>query len=120
MERNTKKELIETNNIIYKVKRFFSNLIEKVFAPKIGYNSNEEIQVDELRDNISGMNLQVQEYQINQNKIALAYKLKNNEIDVLSLSEEETEEMIEYFDEYIENKQKELKKIKANIEKMKK
>ena len=75
MERNTKKELIETNNIIYKVKRFFSNLIEKVFAPKIGYNSNEEIQVvDELRDNISGMNLQVQEYQINKNKITLAYK----------------------------------------------
>lgn len=114
-----KKDLIETNNI-YKVKRFFLNLIEKIFHKPTDSFSNNESTNAISSNKIFETSLQNKELQASQKKISLAYKLKNNEIDVFSLSDEETEKMIEYFDEYIENKEKELQSIKRNIENMKK
>lgn len=115
-----KKDLVETSSITYKVKRFFSNLIEKIFHKPTDNFSNDETTDTISSNKMFETNSQNQEFQASQKKISLAYKLKNNEIDVFSLSDEETEEMIEYFDEYIKNKEKELQSIKKNIESMKK
>ena len=111
-------KLIKTNTIWYKIKSFF----KKIFIKKRDININklqEESnlkQKSELFNNISVK----EEIEENNRKKDLAEKLLYGEIGSSELTEEETDEMIEYFTEDIQKINNELERIRNHIISMKK
>ena len=107
------------NRFINYLKRLFERLFynnevkeltdnsEKVNDTENGNNSF----IDEIKEQSFG------EEQMK--KEVLANKLLSNEIDSYDLSDEEANEMIEYFKEDIDKKQREIEKVKQNIIKQK-
>lgn len=53
-------------------------------------------------------------------KLLLAKKIMNKDIDISSLSDEEVEEMISFFIQYISEMNRKMEKIKYNILKIRK
>ena len=104
-------KLIKTNTIWFKIKNFF----KKIFKRK---KNNEAIEItDNTPKNTMTLREKIGEYS---RKKELAEKLLNNEIDVYDLTDEEVEEMTEYFVKDIEQLDTEINRVKIHIEAMKK
>ena len=86
-------KLIKTNTIWFKIKSFF----RKIFKRK--YNNAGTNLPDKTQNNTITLREKMKE---NLRKKELAEKLLNNEIDVDDLTDEEVEEMTEYFAKDIE------------------
>ena len=106
-------ELIPTNGLWYKIKKFFGNL----FFKEKTYNLNEiNIKEKEQKSNnyIYDDNLREKLEKENKKK-ALAEKLLYGELGTSELNDTEIDEMIEYFTKDIQNIDNELLRIKQHI-----
>ena len=109
MENN---KLIKTDTIWYKIKKFLYNIFNK----KENDNKKEEKNVQKHIDNKFQESISVKKDIDEQNKKEkLALNLINADIDINDLTDEEVNEMIEWFKEDIEKQDNELKRIKAHI-----
>ena len=106
-------ELIPTNSLWYKIKRFFKSIFHK----EKSYNINEtQILKDEQKNNNSLFidNLK-EKFEIENKKQALAEKLLYGELNTSELEENEVDEMTDYFSKDIKNIDNELVRIKQHI-----
>ena len=102
-------KLIKTNTIWFKIKSFF----RRIFKRK---HSNEVTNLpDKTQDKILTLREKMKE---ELRKKELAEKLLNNEIDIDDLTDEEVEEMTEYFAKDIEQIDTEMNRIKNHIVEM--
>ena len=109
MENN---KLIKTDTIWYKIKKFLYNIFNK----KENDNKKEEKNVQKHIDNKFQESISVKKDIDEQNKKEkLALNLINADTDINDLTDEEVNEMIEWFKEDIEKQDNELKRIKAHI-----
>lgn len=109
MENN---KLIKTDTIWYKIKKFLYNIFNK----KENNNKKEEKNVQKHIDNKFQESISVKKEIDKQNKKEkLALNLINADTDINDLTDEEVNEMIEWFKEDIEKQDNELKRIKAHI-----
>lgn len=109
MENN---KLIKTDTIWYKIKKFLYNIFNK----KENDNKKEEKNVQKHIDNKFQESISVKKDIDEQNKKEkLALNLINADIDINDLTDEEVNEMIEWFKQDIEKQDNELKRIKAHI-----
>lgn len=109
MENN---KLIKTDTIWYKIKKFLYNIFNK----KENNNKKEEKNVQKHINNKFQESISVKKEIDKQNrKEKLALNLINADIDINDLTDEEVNEMIEWFKEDIEKQDNELKRIKAHI-----
>lgn len=113
--------LIPTNGIYYKIKRFIKNIFLNL---KKAHKKNINLIKDDKfgKNSIHNANLRkkfktFEDYKHQEN---MAQKLIYGNLDVDELNEYEIEEMIDYFKKDIENIDKELSKIKQHILIMKK
>jgi hypothetical protein len=100
--------LIKTNTVLLKLKRFFSKVFKKSVENEKQYTeiSNDFFENEiSIRDEIKEKN----------EKEKCLRKLLNNEIDIDSLTEEEIDEISEYIDEYTLNLNKRLQDLKHEI-----
>ena len=109
MENN---KLIETDTIWYKIKKFLYNIFNK----KENNNKKEEKNVQKHINNKFQESISVKKEIDKQNrKEKLALNLINSDVDINDLTDEEVDEMIEWFKQDIEKQDNELKRIKAHI-----
>ena len=108
MENN---KLIKTDTLVYKINTFFRNLLH------FGRNNKEETIKDNFVVNKEALKNVMEE---SNSKRVLADNLLNGEEVITNLTDEEVDEMIEYFTKDIEGMDKELLRIKENILRMKK
>lgn len=108
-------QLIKTNNVLYNIIHFFKKLFYKhpmKSEETVNTNSTQKEHFFEM--------ISVQDYiDIKNRKTTLADKLRTGEIGTSDLTEKETLEMIDYFNEDINKLTLELKKIKKHILEMK-
>jgi len=102
-----KNELIQTDGVWYKIKRFFKNLFSKKKESNV--NQVEVFENKEVNNNLK------EKFEIENNKKELADKLLCGEILTCELNEKETDDMLEYFKNDINNIDTELEKIKKHI-----
>lgn len=125
--------LIKTDGLWYKIKKFFGNMFS---GDK--YNSRVEIEEDsgdygnidktnnivkndrETKESFKTDISYKEEIKEQNRKESIATKLLNGDIDSYDLSNEEVNEMTEYFMNDIEKQNKELQRIKEHIIQMKK
>ena len=128
--------LIKTDGVWYKIKRFLSNMFsrEKQYSKdvtqenqnsnanteKINQNNQTIENEDEIKKSFKEEISYKEEIQEKNRKEKLAIKLLDGEIDSYDLSDEEVDEMTEYFMKDIEKQNKELQRIKEHIIQMKK
>ena len=106
-------ELIPTNGLWYKIKKFFRSLL---FKEKT-YTINEINIIEQEQKNSNSIydsNLKEKFEEENKKKI-LAEKLLYGELGANELNETEVDEMIEYFTKDIQNIDNELLRIKQHI-----
>ena len=109
MENN---KLIKTDTIWYKIKKFLYNIFNK----KENNNKKEEKNVQKHINNKFQESISVKKEIDKQNKKEkLALNLINSDVDINDLTDEEVDEMIEWFKQDIEKQDNELKRIKAHI-----
>ena len=109
MENN---KLIKTDILWHKIKKFLYNIFNK----KETNNKKEEKNVQKHIDNKFQESISVKKDIDEQNKKEkLALNLINANVDIDDLTDEEVNEMIEWFKEDIEKQDNELKRIKAHI-----
>lgn len=109
MENN---KLIKTDTIWYKIKKFLYNIFNK----KENNNKKEEKNVQKHINNKFQESISVKKEIDKQNrKEKLALNLINSDVDINDLTDEEVDEMIEWFKQDIEKQDNELKRIKAHI-----
>lgn len=128
--------LIKTDGIWYKIKRFFKNMFsgekhdnkdiiqenQNINTNTEKINQNKEIveNEDEIKKSFKEEISYKEEIQEQNRKEKIATKLLDGEIDSYDLSDEEVDEMTEYFIKDIEKQNKELQRIKEHIIQMKK
>lgn len=126
--------LIKTNSVWYKIKRFFSKIFgekkdnirenintSKNIIDKTVEEVNEKIEIKKETEKTFKEEISYKEEIKEKNrKEEIANELLNGRTDVYDLSDEEVDEMIEYFTADIEKQNKELQRIKNNIIQMKK
>ena len=107
--------LVRTDKLSYKIRRFFLNLFIKKNSEKAEeietfeeVMNNTELELDK----VTSYKTEIQEVGIKQE---LARKLMKNELEIDNLTEEEIEEMIEYFKNDIESKNVELESVKKEL-----
>lgn len=106
-------KLISTDGIWYKIRRFFSNLF---FKKKLVDSNNEQIiETKDKVDNQTFVNELKEKFEIENKKQILANKLLYGEIGASELEESETNEMIEYFTQDIQNIDREILRVKQHI-----
>lgn len=94
--------LIRTDKLSYKIRRFFMNLFMKRNSERAEETFEEIMNNTELELNkVTSYKTEIQEVGIKQE---LARKLIKNELAINDLTEEEIDEMIEYFKNDIESK----------------
>ena len=106
-------ELIPTNRLWYKIKKFFRSL----FFKEKTYTINEINTIEQEQKNsnsIYNSNLKEKFEEENKKKV-LAEKLLYGELGTSELNETEVDEMIEYFTKDIQNIDNELLRIKQHI-----
>ena len=102
-------ELIRTDKLSYKIRRFFMNLFMKRNSERVEETFEEIMNNTELELNkVTSYKTEIQEVGIKQE---LARKLIKNELAINDL----TEEMIEYFKNDIESKNVELESVKKEL-----
>lgn len=106
-------ELIPTNGLWYKIKKFFRSLF---FKEKL-YTINEINTIEKEQKNSTSTYVDnfKEEFEKENKKKVLAEKLLYGEIGTSELYEEEVDEMIEYFTKDIQNIDNELLRIKQHI-----
>ena len=106
-------ELIRTDKLSYKIRRFFMNLFMKRNSERVEETFEEIMNNTELELNkVTSYKTEIQEVGIKQE---LARKLIKNELAINDLTEEEIDEMIEYFKNNIESKNVELESVKKEL-----
>ena len=106
-------ELIRTDKLSYKIRRFFMNLFMKRNSERVEETFEEIMNNTELELNkVTYYKTEIQEVGIKQE---LARKLIKNELAINDLTEEEIDEMIEYFKNDIESKNVELESVKKEL-----
>lgn len=111
-------QLVRTDNFLFKVKRFFRLLFIKNNSQNLNVNSIEAVQETSIELNkIISCKTEAQESNI---KEQLANKLMKNELAIKELSNEEIEQMVQFFQEDIKLKSQQLLDIKKEIIKLKK
>ena len=100
-------ELIPTNGLWYKIKKFFRSL----FFKEKTYTINE---INTIEQEQKDSNLKEKFEEENKKKV-LAEKLLYGELGTSELNETEVDEMIEYFTKDIQNIDNELLRIKQHI-----
>ena len=106
-------ELIPTNGLLYKIKKFFKS----IFFKEKSYNKNETKTINNEQRNsnlVYNDNLK-EKFEKENEKKGLAEKLLYGEIGTSELNETEVDEMIEYFAKDIQNIDNELLRIKQHI-----
>ena len=106
-------ELIPTNGLWYKIKKFFRSL----FFKEKTYTINEINTMEKEQKNSNSIydsNLREKFEEENKKKV-LAEKLLYGELGTSELNETEVDEMIEYFTKDIQNIDNELLRIKQHI-----
>ena len=106
-------ELIPTNRLWYKIKKFFKS----IFFKEKSYNKNETKTINNEQRNsnlVYNDNLK-EKFEKENEKKGLAKKLLYGEIGTSELYEDEVDEMIEYFTKDIQNIDNELLRIKQHI-----
>ncbi len=106
-------ELIPTNGLWYKIKKFFRSL----FFKEKTYTINEINTIEKEQKNSNSIydsNLKEKIKEENKKKV-LAEKLLYGELGTSELNETEVDEMIEYFTKDIQNIDNELLRIKQHI-----
>ena len=106
-------ELIPTNGLWYKIKKFFRSL----FFKEKTYTINEINTIEKEQKNSNSIydsNLKERFGEENKKKV-LAEKLLYGELGTSELNETEVDEMIEYFTKDIQNIDNELLRIKQHI-----
>ncbi len=105
--------LIRTDKLSYKIRRFFMNLFMKRNSERVEETFEEIMNNTELELNkVTSYKTEIQEVGIKQE---LARKLIKNELAINDLTEEEIDEMIEYFKNDIESKNVELESVKKEL-----
>ena len=106
-------ELIRTDKLSYKIRRLFMNLFMKRNSERVEETFEEIMNNTELELNkVTSYKTEIQEVGIKQE---LARKLIKNELAINDLTEEEIDEMIEYFKNDIESKNVELESVKKEL-----
>ena len=107
----SKRELIVTNTVWYKIKNFLKRLLKKTS------NYYEKHSIKTKKDNNEFMkNISYRNELINLNtKKEIAEKLMNGQLNIIDLSNNEVNEMIEYFNIYISEINQKLSQIKKSI-----
>jgi len=90
------------NNILDNIKDFFRNLFQKENSQKLLVEKTDLLHKEPL-------------FEKENRQIDLAKKLMNKEINIMELTDEEVEEIIEYFEKDNIELDREINKIKANI-----
>jgi len=113
-------KLIRTDTIWYKIKSFFSN----IFRKKELKQENIETKQENLQEvsNKTSFKEEVsyrEEIKELERKESVAQELLTGEVDCEDLTEQELDEMTEYFIEDIKKQEAELQRIKIHIMEMK-
>lgn len=109
-------KLIKTDTIWYKIKSCF----QKLFNIKKYSVIEEEIILKPSNDSFQESISVKEELNERNKKEELALKLINYDVDVYDLTDEEVDEMTEWFKRDIEEKDRELNRIKEHILQMRK
>ncbi len=113
------KELIKTDTVWYKIKRFFKGIFSKEYK-----NENSSIEKKYIEESNFDNNF-IESISLDKNveaeikKRNLANNLMNKKVNIESLSEYQVAEMISYFEKYISSMDKQLTEIKEDIIKIK-
>lgn len=108
------------SSFISKIKEFFNRIFSKNDI-KLIQEKNEEIKLQENESILSTSNFRddlIISTNVNNESIKckeIANKIFSEEIDCYDLTDEEADEMIDYFKYDINEKEKELQRIKNNI-----
>ena len=115
---NMENQLDRTDRVIYKIKRFFQCIFIKRNSLKTEKNKKEEVvDINVELEKVISCKTEAQEIDI---KEQLSKKILKKEIAIKELSDEEIEEMIEYFKADIKIKSEELSNIKKQFAELKK
>ncbi len=110
------KELIKTDTLWYKIKKFFKGIFSK------NNNVMEEshyAEIDEDKNDFSQNIFLDKNVEEEIKRITLANNLMNKKVNIESLSEKQVSEMIVYFENYINSMDRQLNEIKEDIIKIK-
>lgn len=108
MENN---KLIKTDTLWYKINSFFRNL----------FNFTKNDKVENVKEHFAANNNSLRNsIEKNKSKRAFAENLLSGEVVISELTDEEVDEMTDYFTKDIEEIDRELLRIKENILRMKK
>ncbi len=110
-ENKMEEKLIKTDTIWYKIKSFFTKVFRK---EEYTYETNKELPKMDLKTSLKEENLE------NERKEKLANELLLGGIGCSDLTEEELEEMKEYFTKDIKRLDAEILRTKQHILQMKK
>jgi len=110
-------ELVKTDSFLYKIKMFFKKIFKTNKAEIITEENN--VQEEKQASRVFEDALLKAEIQEQNRKSLLAKNLLEGELNSSDLTDEETEEMIEYFKDDIQKIDNEILKIKAHILDMK-
>ena len=108
-------QLIKIDTIWYKIKSFFKKLFNRKKYSVVEKNIQKP-STNNFQESISVK----KELSEQSRKEDMALKLINDDIDVWDLTDEEVDEMTEWFKKDIEEKDRELNRIKKHILKMRK
>ncbi len=119
----SKKELIVTDTVWYKICNFFRKIFQKESIKNkknIKENANNLIQIkDDKIDFIQNISYKDEITNLNRKK-DLAEKLMNGNLSINDLTDSQVDEMMEYFTIYINDMNKKIEKIKDFIVNFKK
>lgn len=114
-------KLATTNTIGDKIRRFFNKLFRKNYYIEQTSDKSEIKDADIIKKSLLQDTISYKaELEEKQRKEEMAQELLNGSIECEELTEEELEEMTEYFSEDIKKQEQELKRIKMHIMEMRK
>ena len=115
-------QLITTDTFGYKVKKILRSIFSiKRKSPEV-LQTLEEIVENNTEESTIDLDRVIScktEAQVTDIKTQLAVKIIKNEITMEELAREEVNEMIEYFEQEINNKNEEIKVLKSKIKELK-
>ena len=106
-------ELIPTNGLWYRIKKFFKNLFFK--EKESGAKDIKSFENSTTNNTITLNNNLKEKFEIENKKHILAEKLLYGELNTSELDENEVNEMTDYFTKDIQNIDNELLRIKQHI-----
>ncbi|MGN1297433.1 MAG: hypothetical protein ACI4VH_03240 [Clostridia bacterium] len=111
-------DLIPTNGLWYKIKKFFKNIFSKTKLHNV--NEVQTSKENQIYNNVIANDNLKEKFERDTNKQLLANNLLYGVLGTSELNETEVNEMTEYFTKDIQNIDNELVKIKQHILTMRK